>query len=51
MICTGNISCPSKFSLKVHAKTVRDGQTQTDVHFCCLQVAYEMVVVMDVTGS
>lgn len=51
MICSGNISCPSKFSLKVYTKTVRDGQTQIDVHFCCLQVAYEMVVFMDVTFS
>jgi hypothetical protein len=51
MICSGNISCPSKFSLKVYTKTVRDGQTQIDVHFCCLQVAYEIVVFIDVTSS
>lgn len=46
-----NISFPSKFSLKVYTKTVRDGQTQIDVHFYCLQVAYEIVVFMDVTIS
>lgn len=41
-ICSGNISHANEFSLKVHTKT---GQAQIHVHFCYLQVAYE------ITGS
>jgi hypothetical protein len=41
-ICSGNISHTNEFSLKVHTKTVRDGQAQIQVHFCHLQVAREI---------